>query len=185
MSNYSYETLVEMMWRERADELFAKNNVEKKLDKKKDPHPEYTKLSEWAHGKLFHQHLKKLWLKHTHIGNEAGQAGTKNIVIMMSKKKAQGTSKGFPDYVILIPSGKHNIMLLVELKKARGVMGGLNGSTIDEEQITWIQELTSTVGVFAHICHGSDEAIDLVDEYIAEYMNLTPKEVLLKWASEV
>lgn len=54
---------------------------------------EYRKLSETAHGKLFHQYLKANNIKHTHIGNEAGQAGTTNIIIMMAKKKAQGTSK--------------------------------------------------------------------------------------------
>lgn len=67
MANFSYEQMVEMVGRERADEIFAKNGVQKKLKNQKDPHPEYTKLSEGAHGKLLHQHLNKLGLKHTHI----------------------------------------------------------------------------------------------------------------------
>lgn len=66
MSGYSYENMVEMVGRERADEIFAKNGVQKKLKNQKDPHPEYTKLSEGAHGKLLHKHLDDLGIKHHH-----------------------------------------------------------------------------------------------------------------------
>lgn len=64
---------------------------------------------------------------------------------MMAKKKAQGTSKGFPDYIIQIPLKIGYISLYIELKKAKSIIGGLNGSSIDPEQIEWQELLCSSV----------------------------------------
>lgn len=180
MSTYNYDAMVEMVWKEKADQIFAENNIAKRTFRK-DPDPEYTKMSEWAHGKILHQYLKDLRLKHTHIGNESGQAWTKNIVIMMAKKKAQGTSKWFPDYIITIPTASSYVTLYIELKKARGVNGGLNGSTIDPEQVEWHDRLNNTIGSFAIFCHWSNEAIAWVDKFMNIFHNISDLEAFNLW----
>ena len=103
---------------------------------------------------------------------------------MMAKKKAQGTSKGFPDYVIKIPILNNLfISLHIELKKARGVMGGLNGSTIDDEQLKWQQTIRSSVCCFSEFCHGSDEAIAMVDDFVQRFKTMGPEEAFNEWVS--
>lgn len=180
MSTYNYDAMVEMIWKEKTDQIFADNNIAKRTFRK-DPDPSYTKMSEWAHGKILHQYLKEIWLEHTHIGLEAWQSWTKNIVIMMAKKKAQGTAKWFPDYIVYTDTDSWSLTIYIELKKSRWVNWWLNWSKISEEQIEWLNFLKNIPFSYANICHGSIEAIAFVDEILAKHKNLSLQESLESW----
>jgi hypothetical protein len=186
---YSYKQSIEIFWQEKADSLFDSAWISKEKNKpwgKSKPieklnSAEYIKLSEYWHWKLLHKRLKSKWIKHTHIWNEAGQSWSKNIIIMMAKKKAQWVSKWYPDYHIILDMKWYKISLHLELKKARGVKWGLNWSTISEEQIDWIEELWWIP--FSHwaIVHWSDEAIKYVDSIINIYECLDMDIAFIKW----
>ena len=177
---FSYEQTKKIFWEEKATELFKQAWLT--IRKKSDPKDrEYIKLSEWAHWKLLHNYLKNIWIKHTHIWNESWQWWTKNIIIMMAKKKASWVSKWFPDYLIYIPTLESHIQLCIELKKTRWVNGGLNGSEISDEQIWWQNLHNDTICSYSHFSHGSNEAIELVEEYISKFKNKTIMACVEDW----
>ena len=127
---------------------------------------DYIKMSETAHAKEFHKWLEQQWHKHTHIGNESWQAWTKNIVIMMAKKKAVWVSKWFPDYCVVVKYGNLSATVYVELKKARWVKWWLNWSHVTQEQIDWCAELRNCVGTYVFVCHWHEEARTCVSHII-------------------
>ncbi len=184
--NYNYKMWLsfaktkEIFWKEKATEMF--NSAWISIREKWDPKDsQYRKLSESAHWKILHQYLKDIEINHTHIGNEAWQSWTKNIIIMMAKKKAQWTSAWFPDYLISIPTLEWYITLCIELKKARWVNWGLNGSEIKKDQIEWQKIHNRTLCTYTRFAHGSNEAIEIVDEFIKEFINKSDKECLYIW----
>lgn len=164
---YNYKQSIEMFWQEKADELFEKNNISKwrvVMSEEERSDKDYRKMSESAHGKALHKYLKWLNIKHTHIGNESWQMWTKNIIIMMAKKKAQWVSKWYPDYHILLKKPDRNISVHIELKKAKWVKWWLNWSVVSEEQLDWIKELNKVKDWHAKICHWYKEAIQFINE---------------------
>ena len=59
-------------------------------------------------------------LEFSHIGNESGQAGTRNIVIMMAKKKRLGVRRGIPDFFVAFRSESGNLSSLwIEMKRQK------------------------------------------------------------------
>lgn len=88
--------------------------------------------------------------KFTHIPNETGHSPeARRRAIRM---KQQGTSKGFPDYVVIVG----NRTIAIELKRQRG-------SAISTEQREWVAAL-SAAGVETRICKGAGESIAFIEE---------------------
>lgn len=101
--------------------------------------------------------------KFMHIPSETGSSPeAKRRAVRM---KQQGTTKGFPDYVI-IKDGK---LIAIELKRVRG-------SVVSPEQREWLEALAST-GAEAAICHGAAEAIEFIESLTAPSRRPTPSEV--------
>ena len=65
--------------------------------------------------------------------------------------KREGTSKGFPDYLIIV----NNKMIAVELKRVKG-------SVTSKEQHQWIIDLNKA-GVPTIIAKGAQDAIDFIE----------------------
>lgn len=113
--------------------------------------------------KYFHQWLELKKIPHSHIPNEVG--GSSQAVKMRAiKMKRLGTSKGFPDLIVLVPikgvTGHVDTyqMLAIEMKRKKG-------STVSPEQKQWIKML-ELAGIPSRICRGADEAIEFVKEYM-------------------
>ena len=87
----------------------------------------------------------------THIANETGSG--QGASFQGIRNKQQGTSKGFPDYLIITKSNK---LIAVELKR-------LKGSNTSAEQKEWILRL-NMAGVQARVCKGATEAIEFINE---------------------
>lgn len=104
--------------------------------------------------------------KSSHIWNESGQSWTRNIIIMMKKKKAMWVSKGFPDYCICL---KRKSLLFIELKRQRPIWksGKLlkSPSKIMQEQLEWQSELNNVDNVACEICYWADDAIKTILKY--------------------
>lgn len=160
---YSPKQLREMMWDDKANTLLKDINYDESLHKpwrkaKPKIEKDYIKLNEYEHWKIFHKFLVKLWVRHTHIWNEAWQSWSKNIVIMMAKKKASGVSKWYPDYVIYPIVNWKKYTLYIELKKAKWPQWWLNWSSISDEQVEWIEFLNWVEWSGAYIAHWYKEA---------------------------
>ena len=98
--------------------------------------------------------LRVKGFKFTHIGNETGHSPeAKRRAVRM---KQQGTSKGFPDYIVLVPNTG---VLAIELKRQRG-------SSTSPEQKAWIDAFNDTPGSAATIAKGAQAAIDFIEQYI-------------------
>ena len=113
--------------------------------------------------KYFHQWLELKKIPHSHIPNEIG--GSSQAVKMRAiKMKRLGTSKGFPDLLVLVPiKGVTDHvdayqMLAIEMKRKKG-------STVSPEQKQWIKML-ELAGIPSRICRGANEAIEFVKEYM-------------------
>ena len=87
--------------------------------------------------------------KFMHIPSETGSSDeAKRRAIRM---KQQGTTKGFPDYLII----KGNKLIAVELKR-------VHGSVVSPEQREWLNALFAC-GTHSAICHGAAEAIQFIE----------------------
>lgn len=185
---YSYKQLVEMFWKEKADQMFDTAWVSKwrqKMSEEEKKSKEYIKLTEDAHWKIIHRYLDELWIPHSHVWNEAGQSWSKNIIIMMAKKKALWVSKGYPDYFIYIPFKNWHVTLVVELKKAPWVQWWWNGSTFKIEQAEWLNKLSSVPFTWTALCQWSEQAIDIINDMIEELKDKTLLEVLEIWNNRI
>lgn len=97
-----------------------------------------------------------------HSGNEIG-GSTNAMKARAIKMKKMGTSKGFPDLLVLVPfkgvTGDIDSyqMLAIEMKRRKG-------SATSPEQKEWLKML-ELAGIPSRICKGADEAIDFVSEY--------------------
>jgi hypothetical protein len=100
-------------------------------------------------GKVLVAYLRVKGYRFTHIPNETGQSPeARRRAIRM---KQQGTSKGFPDYLVI----KNNTLIVIELKRVRG-------STISPEQREWLAALAAC-GIPCFIARGASEAIEAIE----------------------
>lgn len=108
------------------------------------------------------------WLRlnnipHSHCANES-QSGSRNAMIRGAKLKRIGQSRGVWDYEVFVPikgiTGEVDCyqQLKIEMKRKKG-------STISVEQKKW-GEIYELAGVPCKICHGANEAIDFVNNYL-------------------
>lgn len=72
--------------------------------------------SEFDESVAFANWLRSNGYRFTHVANESGLP-PKVAMRIGQKKRLMGTSKGFPDYLIVLKRGS---LLFVELKKERG-----------------------------------------------------------------
>lgn len=111
-------------------------------------------------------HIKGIPVHHS--SNEIG-GSTPAMKARALKMKKMGTSKGFPDLLVLVPirgiDGSVDCyqMLAIEMKRRRG-----STTTIEQKQWLSILELA---GIPARVCKGADEAIRFVEEYLQEPTN--------------
>lgn len=81
-----------------------------------------------------------------HVPNEA----------TYDKQQAKlGISAGFPDIVVLTKKG----MIYIEMKRPKG-------GVIDKLQQQWVDNLNSVHPGMAKVCHGQDEAIAFIYQFI-------------------
>lgn len=98
-----------------------------------------------------------------HCANEIG-GSTTALKMRAIKAKKMGTSKGFPDLLVLVPikgvTGEVDAyqMLAIEMKRKKG-------STTSPEQKEWLKKL-EMAGIPSRVCKGCDEAIDFIKEYM-------------------
>jgi len=107
-------------------------------------------LTEYEEQKNFVKWLRDNKIKCASSGN-GYCLDTKNNVQYMSKLKATGLSKGFPDLQVFLGKGK---TVYIEMKRTKG-------GTVSEEQQKWIDYLNNN-GYKAYICYGADDAIAIV-----------------------
>lgn len=72
--------------------------------------------------------------------------------------KQQGVKAGVPDLCLPIPSNSYH-GLYIEMKRA-------DGGRVTEHQQRWL-DLLNSYGYRAVVCHGSQEAIDTIESYLA------------------
>lgn len=94
-------------------------------------------------------YLRMKGYKFHHSPNETGSSA--DMRRRAIRVKREGTSKGFPDYLIIV----NNQLIAIELKR-------LKGSTTSPEQYEWITALMKA-GIPAIICKGAKDAIDFVE----------------------
>ncbi len=80
-------------------------------------------------------------------------AAARLIGMIENKLKAMGKRKGVSDLVVLLPGAR---AVFIELKRK-------TGGVVSPEQEQWRQEV-SALGFEAHICHGFDDAVTLINE---------------------
>lgn len=85
--------------------------------------------------------------------------GSHKSQAMAAKFQREGLRKGVPDLFIPLARGKWH-GLFIEMKRVKG-------SVTSPDQIDYINLLIDN-GYRAQICHGADEAINLIAEYLAE-----------------
>ena len=185
---YSYKEAVTILGKDKADSIFESTWVSKwrqKMSEDEKKSNEYLKMTESAHAKRIHQWLDDIWIKHNHSPNEAWQSWSKNILIMMARKKAEWTSKGYPDLHILIPYKEWLVNLFIELKKAPWKQWGWNGSSFNEEQAEWLNQLSKIPFTWTSLCQWSEEVINLVEDMIETLKDKSIHEVLDIWNDRV
>lgn len=105
-------------------------------------------------GDLLVAYLRMKGLTFTHVPNATGHSHEAKMRAISMKR--QGTSKGFPDYLIVVPGIG---LLAIELKRQRG-------GVVSPEQQEWIAALNTCPGVQAFVAKGADEAIAIVEKYL-------------------
>ena len=106
-------------------------------------------------------HLNNIIVHHS--GNEIG-GSTSAIKARAIKMKKMGTSKGFPDLIVLVPvtgiTGEVDCyqMAIIEMKRQKG-------GTVSAEQKDWLEKL-ELAGIPCKVCHGADEAIDFIKNLV-------------------
>ena len=116
----------------------------------------------------FAKWLRNNWYKFTHIANESGQKGTRNIIIMMARKKRMWVSPWFPDFCIVLKRGS---LCGIELKRRQPVLKngtlGVAPSEVSPQQEEWIAVLDAIDNISASICYWWEDARDKVLEWEA------------------
>lgn len=145
---------------------------------------EYMNLSETDHAKYIHTALDEMWILHTHSPNEAWQAGTINIIIMMANKKKMWVSPWYPDFSIYIPFKEWLVQCMIELKKAKGAKWGDNGSHLTNLQAAWLNHLQKVPLNFVYNAFGSLDALSIVKDLKHRISDLNTEEVLQLWKTK-
>lgn len=110
-------------------------------------------------------YLRVKGLKFTHIGNETGHTPeAKRRAISL---KQQGTSRGFPDYCIIVGRS----LVFIELKRQKG-------SATSLEQHAWIDTLNEVPNIEAVIAKGADAAIEFIEMILALGHKQTTQDIL-------
>jgi hypothetical protein len=109
--------------------------------------------TESEEGKVLVAYLRTRGLRFTHVANETGH--TPEALRRAIRMKQQGTSKGFPDYIILLP--KQHALLAIELKRQRG-------SNTSIEQADWIMAFCQIDGCEGIIAKGAKDAIEFIEK---------------------
>lgn len=86
-----------------------------------------------------------------HIANEGKRTRYTGDLL-----KRMGMRRGVPDLCVPLPKGKFH-GFYIEMKSASG--------KATNEQISWLKRLKEN-GYATAICHGADEAINLIDKYL-------------------
>lgn len=96
--------------------------------------------------------LRVKGIRFSHSPNETGHSmEARRRAIRM---KQQGTSRGFPDYCVIVKSG----VIFIELKRRVG-------GRVSPEQQQWLDDLNQA-GVPAYVARGAEEAITLVSRHL-------------------
>ena len=88
----------------------------------------------------------------THVANERVAS-----VQYKKKLKAMGTSAGFPDMLVFLPSK----IVFVEMKRVKKSL-----SRVSDEQEDWVDTINYYDYAKAKVCYGSGEAIDFIKSEI-------------------
>lgn len=100
-----------------------------------------------------------------HSGNEIG-GSTPAMKARALKMKKMGTSKGFPDLLLMLPitgiTGEVDAYQLaaIEMKRKKG-------GVVSPEQKEWL-EMMELAGIPCAVCRGADEAIKQVESWLKE-----------------
>ncbi len=106
-------------------------------------------LTEAEEAKVLVAYMRIKGYMFTHVPSETGSSmEARRRAIRM---KQQGTTRGFPDYIVLA----HGKLLFIELKRVRG------GRT-SPEQLEWIDAINACGGVAA-VCKGAQAAIEFIE----------------------
>jgi len=147
---------------------------------------DYANPTEDIECQSFHAWLDVMQLPHTHIGNESGRGRT--AMLRTAKLKKLGQSKGFPDYLIVLPTTREDIlrnfrhMVIKDGSICFDDYGRLNemyfhyrldviemkrkkGGKLSPEQKAWL-EILNAAGVESVVCKGFDEAKKFIEERI-------------------
>lgn len=108
---------------------------------------EQAEVVRWANARPWGQFL-------LHIANET--VGGRARVL---RNQALGVRKGVPDLLLPIPMGGYH-SLWIEMKRK-------GGGTVSKAQRAWVEALNA-MGHRAVVCHGADEAIAELAEYMEE-----------------
>ncbi len=109
-------------------------------------HKECVMLAQWLR-------LKNILF--THIANERRLQGDAGL-FRGAKLKAAGVSPGFPDYIIFTRCG----VVFIEMKRAD------KKGKVSENQKLWIDYIDQETSYPIQICHGFDEAVDFISQYL-------------------
>ena len=88
--------------------------------------------------------------------------GKRHIKTALAMKQ-EGTSKGFPDLFLPVPSSKSH-GLFIEMKRQKG-------GTVSKEQKAWLEYLNS-VGYQATVCKGFLEAKEIIECYLKDVTHM-------------
>ncbi len=111
--------------------------------------------TEAEEGRVLVTYLRLKGYKFTHVANETGSGAGARFQGMRNKR--QGTSKGFPDYGVIIEiTKKTRILVFVELKR-------IKKSVTSPEQKEWIECLNNCDNTIAIIAKGANDAIDQLE----------------------
>lgn len=126
--------------------------------KKVSEHQEQCAIFEWRN-----MHLKKYPALNMMFST---LNGVRLNIGQAVKAKKSGNISGVPDIILLYPSCEYR-GLFIELK--------VPGGKVSHSQKIWIANL-ARLGYFARVCYGSEEAIQLIKDYlrVAKPIELKP-----------
>lgn len=99
----------------------------------------------------------------------SSQSGVRMGWKALGREKKAGMKKGVPDLFLPFPTEKYH-GLYIEMKR-------LKGGSVKPEQQDWINYLNS-VGYYAVVCRGADEAIAVIKKYLRGGLCLTHQPIV-------
>lgn len=91
-----------------------------------------------------------------------------------TRNKQEGVVKGLSDYLIYIPpkrcKTKKAILLWIELKRRRRTLKngelGKSPSTVQPEQMAFIEKMNTVGNVQGEVCYGSTESVQFIKKFL-------------------